>query len=273
MPVFGFASDIHLSFYPKDQLPLIQWAPDVDVILLAGDIMDGVKSYAIDHVLRMTEGRTGLMTLGNHELYGIRRDKAVRELKRGFEGSHVTLLLNESVVIDGVRIAGTDLWTDFSLMGDPTRAMGEAERSMNDYRQIRVRDSRSGFDRFRKLRPADTLQWNLDAQAFIREELNHSSEPVVLMTHHAPDGRSVPERFRGHRLSPAYACNLSPLFEACRQVPVVNVHGHIHQSQNYQLPCGTWVLANPMGYLGHDEQTGFDPAAAFAVTADGQFDL
>lgn len=269
MPTFGYTSDVHLSFYPKSDLPQVKWATDVDVILLAGDIMDGVKPYAIEHVLQMTQGIPTLMTLGNHELYGMRRDKAVRELRAGFAGTHAQLLLNESLVIDGVRIAGTDLWTDFDLLGDSRNAMLEAEKSMNDYRKIRVLDQIGGQSRYRKMRPLDTAKWHGEARDFILRTLNESDEPVVLLTHHAPSSDSVPGEYKRHRLSPCYASDLSGFYASAAKAPIVNVHGHIHKAQSYRMDCGTHVLANPMGYFGHEEATDFDPQRRFSVNRDG----
>lgn len=246
-------------------LPQFQWRPNTEVVLLAGDIMDGVKPHYIDWVLQTCEGRRGLITLGNHELYGSRREKAVRELIAGFSGSHVQLLLNQSVVIGGVRIAGTDLWTDFSLQGDVLFAGRDAETSMSDYRRIRVKDG----NRFRRLRAADTQQWNREARAFIRRTLDSSNEPVVLMTHHAPSLASIPEDYRNGALAAAYATDMEGDYTAAAQVPIVNVHGHVHRALSYQMRCGTYVVANPYGYHEREDDTGFDPSRSFSVDSTG----
>lgn len=271
MPTFGYVSDLHLSFFPKRRLPLFEWHENVDTILLAGDIMDGVRSYAIDHVLKMTEGFPTYMTLGNHELYGIRRDKAIRELKKGFQGTNVTLLLNESVVIGGVRLAATDLWTDFNLLGNRELAMRDAEQKMNDYSKIRVKVAGSRGTRYPKLRPVDTLTWHDEARHFIRKTLTDLPEPVVLMTHHAMSPVSIPEHYQGHSVSPCYASDMDEFLSDLTSVPVVNIHGHVHSAQDYRMTCGMHVLANPVGYYGVESETGFDARRHFSVDSSGRF--
>ena len=59
-----------------------------------------------------------LYVLGNHEFYGSSIDGAAAELKRLCAGTHVHVLDDSEIVIDGVRFLGTTLWTDFMLFGD-----------------------------------------------------------------------------------------------------------------------------------------------------------
>ena len=106
-------SDLHLAFDPPDDLYQLPVPGEADAVLMAGDIMDGCKRRYLDWVMESTAGKPVVITLGNHELYGTRRDKAIRECRSAFGGTHVHFLLNDSVVINGVRIAATDLWTDF----------------------------------------------------------------------------------------------------------------------------------------------------------------
>ena len=270
MPQISFASDIHLGFYSSKELPKYNWHPGSSTLLLAGDIMDGIKPNYIDWVLNTSSGRQCLMTIGNHELYGSRRDKAIRELKNGFRGTHVQLLVNESVVIDGIRFAGTDLWTDFALFGNPEIAGRAAERSMNDYRKIKVKDLRRGKATFRKLRAADTRSWNSEARHFIRRTLENSSEPTVLMTHHGPSIQYIPQHLRSDLISAAYASHLDKELNDNEVRPVAIVHGHIHESAEYELEDGTWVFANPAGYHKIDANPEFDSQRAFVVSVSGE---
>lgn len=263
---FAYASDIHLGLFPDNALPRLEWHPEATTVLLAGDIMDGVRSRHIDWVLETCQGRAGLMTLGNHELYNGRRDKAARILNDAFRGSQVTLLLNESVVVDGVRIGGTDLWTNFSLLGDQLSARTLAERQMNDFRKIRVKELNG---RYRKLRSSDVLQWHSESKTFITDLLNQSTEPVVLMTHHAPSPQSVPPRYRSDPLSAAFASDLDAHFMATQRPPVVAVHGHIHDSADHVMPCGTRVLANPYGYHALEENQQFHAGTLVSVDRCG----
>lgn len=274
MVCFSYASDIHLGFYAPEEMPHFVWDPESDVLLLAGDVMDGLKKRYIDWVLETCEGRQGLLTLGNHELHGSRRDKVLRELTAAFSGTHVRLLLNDSVVIGGIRIAGTDLWTDYCIHGDAATAGRAAEQAMTDYRRITVKESHVQGNRFRRLRAADTQRWHGEARHFIQETLNTSAEPIVLMTHHGPGLASIPERFRDDILSAAFASDLEPLFEGAARAPVVHVHGHVHDRVQYRMSCGTWVLANPHGYHRVDAaHSGFRAQARFRVDKNGDVEL
>lgn len=273
MICFSYASDIHLGFYPPEKLPVFDWNCESEVLLLAGDIMDGVKKRHIDWVLETCAGRRGLLTLGNHELYGSRRDKVLRELTAAFSGTHVKLLVNDSVTIKGVVIAGTDLWTDYALHGDAATASRAAERAMSDYQRIRVKEHRAQGTTFRKLRAADSRQWHGEARQFINQTLNTSAQPVVLLTHHAPSLSSIPEQHRKDILSAAYASDLERMFADSARAPVVNVHGHVHNQVRYRMTCGTWVLANPHGYYNLEDQSGFDAQRVFRVDQDGTVEL
>ena len=67
------------------------------------------------------------------------------ELKRLCAGTHVHVLDNDEVVIDGVRFLGTTLWTDFMLFGDGDASerlrSQEAQRLMRDFSRIRIGDA------------------------------------------------------------------------------------------------------------------------------------
>jgi len=58
-------------------------------------------------------------------------------------------------------------------------------------------------------------------------------------------------------LTPAYASRLENLI--CAHEPALWVHGHLHDSVDYQL-CETRVVCNPRGYLGHALNPNFNPS-------------
>ncbi|MEH6628749.1 MAG: metallophosphoesterase [Motiliproteus sp.] len=262
-------SDLHLFFDLNNLYPLP--VPEAaDLVLMAGDVADGCKPKYLDWILNITAGKPVVYILGNHEMYGMRRDKAARECRKAFAGSHVHFLLNESVVINGIRIAGTDLWTDFSLHGQGPQAMREAEYQMNDFKKIRVEVNDGYGHRYRKLRAIDTLAWHQEARCFIEQTLNDSDEPVVLMTHHGVSRKCIRQGFATGVLDAAYASNLEPLFEQTKNPPVLCVYGHTHQHVCDRLDCGAILYANARGYAHYEKVRGYDPERLIRIFADGR---
>jgi 3',5'-cyclic AMP phosphodiesterase CpdA len=132
-------SDLHLEFQ--------DWRPPkapADVIVLAGDIHAG-----IDGILW---GRTHfpespvIYVPGNHEFYGREMQATLTELRHAAKTHRVHMLDGDAVVVEGVRILGATLWTDFALYGaEPSvvaRAKAIAQQAMADYYVIRRRDGR-----------------------------------------------------------------------------------------------------------------------------------
>lgn len=107
--------------------------------------------------------------------------------------------------------------------------------------------------------PADSAAL-FDAQAtWLSDRLTEPNvAPTVVITHHAPSRRSIPERFADSSLNPAFASAAEELIDGRRAV--LWIHGHMHDSFDY-VENGTRVLCNPRGYAknGVNENARFDP--------------
>jgi predicted MPP superfamily phosphohydrolase len=141
----AIASDLHFERGPR---PLF-FAEQVDVIVLAGDI--AVGKQAADVAIEMAElyPETHVVWVaGNHESYDRDIDDLL-ELHQDicWEHPRVHFLENSAASIRGITFVGCTLWTDFSIYGDPERAMATADR-LTDFSVIK-RD----FDR--RFRPQD----------------------------------------------------------------------------------------------------------------------
>jgi predicted phosphodiesterase len=220
-----------------------------DVIVLAGDIHEGVQAPI--WAREAFPDKPIVLVAGNHEFYGRYWNKNLRKIRDKAESLGIHFLERDSVMIDGVRFLGCTLWTDFEIHGDPRMGMSDARRIMNDYVRIKI-DRQPGEDsewrEFRtvsltptisKIRHRKSVEW-------LQEQLAQG-DPVktVVVTHHAPHPNSVPDGYKEHELTPAYASDLTRLMGNS----AVWIHGHIHENSDYVVN-GTRVVANPRGYVG-----------------------
>ena len=228
-------SDLHLEFeaFSLD-------SADADVVVLAGDIHIGDKGakWAIENIKDLPV----IYVLGNHEYYKQIYPKLPRKLKELVAGTNVSVLENESLQIEDVVFHGCTLWTNFELFGNPRVAGFECQQVMTDFRKIRKEPYYS------KIRSLDVAMIN---KASVRWLSKQFEEPNglknVVVTHHAPSIRSVPEAYRSDIVSAAYASNLDGLVEELS--PNLWVHGHCHENSDYVIG-NTRVVCNPRGYPG-----------------------
>ena len=226
-------SDLHIEFgdfeYPEVK---------ADAVILAGDThtkLNGLKwaKIAIPDI-------PVLYLLGNHEYYGAKFPRLVEKLKDEAVGSNVSVLEESIFEMKGFRFFGATLWTDMALHGDPQIGSVEALK-MNDYQRVRYSPT------YRKLRPAETRSRHRSTlEALNRFVVSGDASRSIVLTHHAPSARSLPERRRTELISCAYASHLDDQIEALS--PLIWVHGHIHHSRDYFIGR-TRVIANPRAYI------------------------
>ncbi|MDE2599066.1 MAG: metallophosphoesterase [Rhodocyclaceae bacterium] len=267
-----YLSDIHLE-YGKWQKNIDVNAIDADVSILAGDI--GVGLQGLQWALSFE--RPVIYVMGNHEYYGPRpMTELWRKARAKVQGTHVHLLENESVVIDGVRFLGCTLWTDFCLFGSErqTEMMQRAHRDMNDYNRISVTTRRrvswdAGYGYTRRmgdfLSAHKVLTLHQESRAFLEQALKSVPDhgewnKTVVVTHHAPSALSLTYRQPGSLTDSAYASHLDALVEQAN----LWVHGHTHVSADYPIGAGR-VVSNPRGYMGYGEIFSFTPAKVVEV--------
>jgi len=242
-------SDLHIEF--ED---FCASAEGADVIVLAGDIDIGIKG--IDWVKRQNFNCPVIYVLGNHEYYKHRYPSLIGKVKAHAQGKNIHVLENESVDIDGVRFHGATLWTNFELFGDPRVAGYECQQVMTDFKQIRKEPS------FSKLRSLDVAVIHSQSINWLSNSLKQSEGLTnVVVTHHAPNIESVPQRYKDDITAAAYASDLSKFVDEHK--PDFWLHGHLHASSHYQLGS-CQVACNPRGYSGelNDE---FDPLFTLEV--------
>ena len=87
------------------------------MVILAGDV--GTGRNGLKWALKTFPDRPVIYVLGNHEFYGQKLQKLIKELQELADGTNIRLLENEQCSIGEVVFLGATLWTDFGLNGNP----------------------------------------------------------------------------------------------------------------------------------------------------------
>src|SRR5690606_31300267 len=161
------------------------------------------------------------------------------ELAEQAQAHGIRLLDQQAVVIDGVRFLGATLWTDFELFGIELRemAMERTAEFMRDFQVIRNGDGS-------RFTPQDAAALFRAQYDWLDTQLDtpHAG-PTVVITHHAPNMRSVHPRFAESILSAGFVSECASLLGRAD----LWIHGHTHDSFDYTV-YGARVLCNPRGY-------------------------
>lgn len=266
MPRFWTFSDLHQEWPDNGWDPALH-APHsgFDAVLAAGDVASPLTS-ALDWLHDRVPGSRVLYTPGNHDFWcdpnGDDRYTYDDQVARGRDRAArygIDLLLDDTVVVDGVRVIGSTLWTDLHLSPFPlTCTARNAEKRMRDYRRIRRR--LTGHHKYITAR--DTLSWHRAARNYVIDALGHTFDgPTLVMTHHAPSAWSL--NADASDLPFCYASALDDLVAGSGAATWV--HGHIHGRADYRLG-DTRVRCNAMGHIEQVEaRTAFDPSLVLTL--------
>ena len=249
-------SDLHFDVAPAE----LRLAPDVDVLVVAGDTCEGVER-GFAWLRAAVPAPTPIITVaGNHEHY---RHVLPDQLARGrtiAADRSITFLENDEAVIGGVRFLGCTLWTDFALRGKTWQLpdMAAARDGMNDYRCIIM--SKKPWRRFL---PRDALAMHVRSRAWLEQALATPFDgPTVVVTHHAPSPCSLSRVHQPSSLDACYASDLEALVASSGAA--LWIHGHTHHCCDYRLG-DTRVVNNGHGY-GGENRGSYDPALVVEIT-------
>lgn len=214
-----------------------------DAIVIAGDIAGRLSRMGL-RWLTQQHLRTGLpiiLVAGNHDFWRGSLDTELQRFRDRMsfpEGIH--LLDGDELILGGTRFIGATLWTDYEIYSDAYTAHTQALRYMNDLKMIRT----SSYSR--RLLPWMLAEEHRRHRDAIDQHLATPFEgPTVVITHHAPSGRSLLGGRATEPLDASYASDLEPLIR--RHSPDFWIHGHIHTRQDYRIG-ETRILCNPRGY-------------------------
>ncbi len=249
-------SDLHLSVQPMP-IPRL----DADVVVLAGDLHRpaGAMGWA-----RQFGNTPTLFVAGNHEFYGGDLVGTLDALRRQAEGSSVRVLEQDVWHHQGVRFLGCTLWSDYRLFDSPQQreqGLQQASAMVRDFSRIRIAPD---FDDLFTPAVAQLLFDRSVAWLERQFEISHPG-PTVVVTHFAPARGSIAPQFVGSPLNACFVSDLQAQIE--RWQPELWLHGHVHDSCDYQLGR-TRVVANPRGYApkGVVENKTFDATRTIDLT-------
>jgi Icc-related predicted phosphoesterase len=233
---------------------------NADVCVIAGDLTrplaEGVHWIANNIAPYMPV----VYVPGNHEFYRSSIKEGSADGMAAARKLGVHLLMDDFVIIKGVRFIGATLWTDYEIMGQKPLAMLHARSAMTDVKAIALTNTP-----WRRFLPEDALAIHYRSRAFIKDALRipHAG-PSVVVTHHCPHPESVHDRWKHDLLTAAFVSDCSDVIEAGN--PDLWIHGHTHDSFDYVVG-DTRIVCNPRGY--GRENNGFDPAKVVEISLKG----
>lgn len=173
-------------------------------------------------------------------------------------------MVNDIVFVGGI------LWTDFNLYGKAFQTLHKlyASQLMNDFRynytntkHIKEENGKNFQELMtkewiRQLRPSDTEKmFNSTLKSIDHACQKFPDKKIVVVTHHAPSIKSIPDVYLSDKTTPAFASNLEQ-FILNRPNIKLWCHGHIHTACDYHIG-NCRVVCNPRGYVSLGEKSEF----------------
>ena len=242
------ASDLHLAHREDEDWQLtdfIQPQPDIDALLLAGDIGNPAREHYRRFLTQCSQAfPLVLVTGGNHEAYGhslAETDALIRQSISGLHNVHYLQCGVYDLPDSDVRVLGCTLWTEV-----PAEARDVVASHLNDYRAIYQDEAHCGRVTVEQLNSLHRSQ-----RAWLEAELSAAraqAKRVLVLTHHLPSFALIHPKYAGSRLmrqvNTAFATGLDALFAE----PVHSwVCGHTHTPTRTTIN-GVDVVVNPTGY-------------------------
>lgn len=211
--------------------------------------------------------KKGLFVAGNHIVYN-ESSHSIQHIIATYERNYpltadISFLNNTFKIIDDIVFVGGTLWTDYRLYGDNQQDtyMWFATRNLNDFRwgKFNPRGFEKNEDKrlLKVLTPEHCLKMFYETIKAIDTACKmFPDKKIVVITHHAPSGISIPERYKNNETSPCYASNLEKFILKHPNIKLW-CHGHIHSESDYMIG-NCRVVCNPRGYIKYNENKLFD---------------
>lgn len=268
---FQLLSDLHLERQPSFRASP---APGVDTLVIAGDIgsyqagsrLEGDDFGLGQYSPKNGQWKTVIYVPGNHEYDQRDFVETHAHLRTLCADLGITMLEREAIELDGVRILGTVLWSDFDALV-PALGPEPTQTAVLKLREKAYRAANFYLRKYSTLVDGQPMlaeqmrELGLECQRWLEAELDKPFDGrTLVITHFAPSLLSADPRY-GVAPGTAGFCNsLDHLF------PKVDVwvHGHLHSPGDYQAGrCR--VVCNSLGYANKGEQERFDPMKVVEV--------
>jgi len=221
----------------------------VDLVVLAGDIDNGVKGIHYANEVQRFLGAPVICISGNHEHYGqLDYDATVADLRAAADpGVHVLERDRVDLQIGGERLAvlGTTLWTDY-LAGEPfvpqEMALNLAWNRINDHGEIHRGGQEFG--------PRMALDEHRASRAWLEAAIPEAlaeADAVLVVTHHAPVLQAVQGR-RQRGVEWAYGSDLKDVVGLFAGERAGWIYGHTHAREEHDVG-GVSVATAARGYV------------------------
>lgn len=243
------ASDLHIDINKiKSYEKILKvCAPN---LAICGDITNNVQGQAYKDFLKYCQKnyKNIFIITGNHEYYGTSKRRTTIEdtniyisnlfdqLNKSKSESDGTLyfLNNSKIIIDGVCLIGTTLWSD--IQDDKAN---DITNSLYDYKYISYIEQS-----IRKLNTNKVKEMFKENVKFIVSSLEHNLTNVIL-THHAPIMEASTLYYPNSNRESAFASDLKNLYSIDRVK--FWIFGHTHYKYDKTID-GCRIISNPLGY-------------------------
>jgi len=260
---FWAISDLHLLKTKPSEFGSKLRIPEADICVLAGDICDDLEA-GLEWVAAIIAPHMPVIFVpGNHDFFGRSLTGTVPEAQSiaahcsgEAHGRHpIHVLDNQTLVLDGVRIIGSTLWTDFAILAPHNadadtvekyrnQALANMRGAMPEYQAVYVNEVFGNIIP-KLMTPKDAYWLHLDSRRYLQEELSKSFEgTTVVVTHHAPHPGSISSFHGRNNLTPGFVSDLTDIIEGFK--PDLWLHGHVHESFDYHVG-DTRIFCHPKG--------------------------
>ncbi|MBU1370102.1 MAG: metallophosphoesterase [Bacteroidetes bacterium] len=247
-----YCSDLHLEFAHNNHfLTEKTWEISGEVLLLAGDIAPLHDIYYANSFFSYLSAnyKAVFWVPGNHEYY----HHDLIDFKTSFHfkiRENIHLLQNTNIVYEGINFVFSTLWTYLNELNMPF-----IEKGIADFASI----TRKG----KRLNGYDYNQLHEESLSFIKAELDKTTHPTVVVTHHLPSVRCNSPEHVESELNEAYCVDLTAYIKDCKAD--FWIYGHSHFNQKPLIIGKTMLLTNQLGMVSSNEHNHFRNAAYFSL--------
>lgn len=246
-------SDLHLEV-PKNARYFQQGRiiPRANILILAGDTMCWDEDYLENDFWDKlsSEFSQVLVIPGNHEFYKGYDLSLLKQNRSNSIRSNIHWYYNHSIIIDGVQIILSTLWSHIPL--DISERISNCG---NDFTCIKYEGIPITIDKYN--------DENLICIDYITKEMLKKYSKRIVVSHHAPIWEALPDQLRHSWYAPLYANNLYDLIK--NNTIDYWIYGHSHQNVEPFLINNTTFISNPCGYLSKKENTLFDSNRVISI--------